>query len=49
VRDEVERDVRSARSEAVSRSLYEGLRARYTVRKEAPTAWFDDALAEGSR
>jgi hypothetical protein len=49
VRDEVERDVRSARSEAVSRSLYEGLRARYTVRKETPTAWFDDALAEGSR
>jgi len=49
VRDEVERDVRSARSEAVSQSLYEGLRARYTVRKEVPSTWFDDALAEDSR
>jgi parvulin-like peptidyl-prolyl isomerase len=49
VRDEVEREVRNARSEAASQALYERLRGRYAVRKEVPSTWFDEALAEGSR
>jgi len=49
VRDEVERDVRNARSEAVSQALYERLRTRYTVRKDLSSGWFAEALAEDSR
>ena len=45
VRDDVERDMRSARNEAASRALYERLRARYTVRTETPSGPFEETLA----
>jgi hypothetical protein len=49
VRDAVDRDVRYARSEAASEALYERLRARYTVRIDAPMDGVVEAVAAESQ
>jgi len=49
VRDEVERDVRDARSRAASDALYERLRARYSIRIEKPVHGLEDAAALASQ
>jgi hypothetical protein len=46
VREALERDVQYARSEAASEALYARLRARYTVRIEAPVDGVFEAVAE---